>query len=90
MESAAPAVAGGPPEFYARLQGRRCPRPPDHHLGALGLYITTENKDFQPMGANMGIIPPLDHRVKGKREQYMASWPAGAGHSGWMKEEVSL
>lgn len=27
--------------------------------GALIQYLTTENKHFQPMGANMGILPPL-------------------------------
>ncbi len=40
--------------------------------GALLNYITTENEDFQPMGANMGLLPPLDYIVKGKRDRYMA------------------
>ena len=38
--------------------------------GALALYISNETvADFQPMNINFGIIPPLDHRVKGKRNK---------------------
>lgn len=40
-------------------------------LGALVNYITDETvKDFQPMGANFGIIPSLDVRIKDKTERY--------------------
>ena len=35
-------------------------------LGALAKYITTPNKDFQPMNANFGILPPLGKIVKDK------------------------
>ncbi len=38
--------------------------------GALLNYITAENKDFQPMGANMGLLPPLSEHVKDKRLRY--------------------
>ena len=43
-------------------------------LGALANYITTENKDFQPMNANFGILPPPDRiiRDKAERKRYMA------------------
>ena len=37
--------------------------------GALAKYITTENKDFQPMNANFGILPPLDRIVRDKAER---------------------
>ncbi len=40
-------------------------------LGALINYITDESiVDFQPMGANFGIIPPLSVRIKDKAERY--------------------
>lgn len=39
--------------------------------GALLQYITTENKDFQPMGSNMGILPGLENHIRDKRERYM-------------------
>ncbi len=39
-------------------------------MGALAAYISNETvTDFQPMNINFGLIPPLDHRVKGKREK---------------------
>ncbi len=42
-------------------------------IGALAGYISNESvTDFQPMNINFGLIPPLDHRVKGKREKNAA------------------
>ena len=42
-------------------------------IGALLGYITDETvENFQPMGANFGIIPPLDIKIRDKRERYMA------------------
>ena len=42
--------------------------------GALARYITTENKDFEPMNANFGILPPLSMvvRDKSQRKRLMA------------------
>ncbi|MEL6815795.1 MAG: FADH(2)-oxidizing methylenetetrahydrofolate--tRNA-(uracil(54)-C(5))-methyltransferase TrmFO [Cyanobacteria bacterium J06598_3] len=40
-------------------------------LGALTNFISSaEPKHFQPMPPNMGIIPPLEKRVRNKRERY--------------------
>lgn len=42
-------------------------------LGALIGYITDESvKSFQPMGANMGILPPLEKNIRKKDERYAA------------------
>lgn len=42
-------------------------------LGALMNYITDKNvKDFQPMGSNMGILPPLEEKIRDKQERYAA------------------
>ncbi len=42
--------------------------PPNTMLGALLHYIThADLKDFQPMKANFGILPPLEQKAKGKR-----------------------
>ena len=39
-------------------------------IGALALYVSQGSVgDFQPMNVNFGIIEPLDHRVKGKRNK---------------------
>ena len=40
--------------------------------GALQTYISTPNKDFQPMNANFGILAPLPTRIKDKKERYKA------------------
>ncbi|MBE5806187.1 MAG: methylenetetrahydrofolate--tRNA-(uracil(54)-C(5))-methyltransferase (FADH(2)-oxidizing) TrmFO [Clostridiales bacterium] len=39
-------------------------------IGALADYISTENKKFQPMNANFGILPELDKKIKDKKERY--------------------
>ncbi len=55
----------------ARLAGAPVPQYPETTmLGALLRYIAAPQKDFQPMGANMGILPPLETRVRDKRLRY--------------------
>jgi methylenetetrahydrofolate--tRNA-(uracil-5-)-methyltransferase len=47
--------------------------PPDTMLGALVHYVTSaEPEHFQPMKANMGLLPPLEPPVRNKRERYRA------------------
>jgi methylenetetrahydrofolate--tRNA-(uracil-5-)-methyltransferase len=42
-------------------------------IGALLYYIShAEPGDFQPMKANFGLIPPLEKRVRRKRDRYQA------------------
>ena len=44
--------------------------PRETAIGALALYVSNESvADFQPMNVNFGIMPALDHRVKGKRNK---------------------
>jgi methylenetetrahydrofolate--tRNA-(uracil-5-)-methyltransferase len=39
-------------------------------LGALCHYVThADQRDFQPMKANFGILPPLENPPQGKRER---------------------
>ena len=41
--------------------------------GALFYYITHASADdFQPMKANMGLLPPLPDHVPNKRQRYTA------------------
>ncbi len=71
IESAASGILAG--YNAARAIGRRelLTLPADTMLGALTSYISDENvKDFQPMGSNMGILPPLDTPIRGKEERY--------------------
>ena len=45
--------------------------PKETMLGALSDHVSDETKsDFQPMGSNMGILPPLPQRIKDKKERY--------------------
>jgi len=39
-------------------------------LGAISKYISSENKNFQPMNANFGILPELDEKIKDKKLRY--------------------
>ena len=62
IETAARAMGLAPVDF-----------PQETAIGALGLYISGGSVgDFQPMNINFGIITPLDHRVKGKRNKNAA------------------
>lgn len=47
--------------------------PKETASGALAAYISDETvMDFQPMNINFGLIPPLDYRVRGKKEKNTA------------------
>ena len=47
--------------------------PPETMLGALCYYVThTDPKHFQPMKANLGILPPLERKIKNKAERKRA------------------
>ena len=68
VESAASGFLVGV-ETARRLKGQPpADFPREMAIGALALYISNESvTQFQPMNINFGIIPPLDHFVKGKR-----------------------
>lgn len=57
-----------------RLQGRPLwTLPETTMLGALCHYVThADPKDFQPMKANFGLMPPLDPPVRNKRDRVAA------------------
>ena len=69
VESASGFLVGV--ETARRLRGMEpIDFPRETAIGALGLYVSNQSiTQFQPMNINFGIIPPLDHRVKGKRNK---------------------
>ena len=73
MESAASGIIAGI-NALNYINGKDALVLPDFTMiGALLGYICDETvTDFQPMGANFGIIPPLDSKIRDKRERYMA------------------
>ena len=70
VESAASGFLVGV-EAARRLTGKPpIDFPRETAIGALGLYVSNPSVTvFQPMNINFGIMPPLDHRVKGKRNK---------------------
>lgn len=71
MESASSGILAG---FNAarKLNGLEpLVLPENTMMGALSRYISDESvTNFQPMGANFGILPPLPERIKSKQERY--------------------
>ena len=71
VESAASGILAGH-NLARRLRGEQpLQLPLDCMLGALVHYISDPSvSDFQPMGANMGILPPWQERVTDKTKRY--------------------
>ncbi|MTI94445.1 MAG: methylenetetrahydrofolate--tRNA-(uracil(54)-C(5))-methyltransferase (FADH(2)-oxidizing) TrmFO [Firmicutes bacterium] len=60
-------------DLAAKINGRsEINLPPETLVGSLTQFITTVNKNFQPMNANFGLLPPVDKRG-GKRERRKAA-----------------
>ena len=72
MESAASGLMAGI-NLAKRLKGEETVvLPEDTMIGALSRYISDETvKNFQPMGANFGVLPPLPDKIRDKQERYM-------------------
>lgn len=73
MESASSGILAG--LNAARKIGGKTPLvlPSVTMMGALSRYISDETvSNFQPMGANFGILPSLETRIKDKKERYAA------------------
>jgi methylenetetrahydrofolate--tRNA-(uracil-5-)-methyltransferase len=70
MESAASGIIAG--LAMAADIGRTVRTAPSNitMLGALTSYISSPNVNYQPMGANMGLLPPLGQSIKNKQERY--------------------
>ncbi len=74
MESAASGIIAGTAAARRILGLEPLCLPNDTMLGALSAYISDPFNDgkFQPMGANMGILPDIGVRIKDKKERYGA------------------
>ena len=73
MESAASGIMAGR-NAVRRLQGKHTiTLPPETMIGALSRYVQDGgDSDFQPMGANFGVIPPIVPHIRDKRSRYAA------------------
>ena len=73
MESAACGIIAGINAVRRAQEKEPLVLPRFSMIGALLNYICDEtNANFQPMGANFGILPPLDTNIRDKRERYGA------------------
>ncbi len=73
MESAASGIMAGL-NCARRLLGKETVTLPETTMiGALSRYISDETvKNFQPMGANFGVLPVLPDKIRDKSERYSA------------------
>ena len=70
VESAASGLIAGLNAGRLALGLELLPLPSETTLGSMAEYITTADfRHFQPMNANFGLFPPLDHRVRSKKEK---------------------
>lgn len=81
MESASSGILAGV-NLARRLAGKETLLLPETTMmGALSRYVSGyEGKDFQPMGANFGVLPPLPEKIRDKRQRYMALAERGLDH----------
>lgn len=70
VESAASGLVAGL-NAWKRLQGLEgLVFPENTALGGLARHLAgSPSQDFQPMNINFGLLPPLNERIKGKREK---------------------
>ena len=73
MESAASGLLAGL-NLARRLAGKAPFVPPEQTmLGALCRHVSaSQSKNFQPMGANFGILPQLPQKIRDKKLRYEA------------------
>ena len=71
MESASSGIIAGK-SLARKMQGKSALFLPETTMmGALASYVSKGGAaDFQPMGANMGLLPPLEEHIRGKQERY--------------------
>lgn len=73
MESAASGIIAGINAARAVKGLEPMKLPPETMTGALSAYISSaDTKDFQPMGAAMGLLPELGSRIRDKKARYAA------------------
>lgn len=73
MESAASGIIAGINAVSRARNHKTLCLPPETMIGALSSHVgNSVSKDFQPMGANFGVLPPLEHHIRDKKLRYQA------------------
>ena len=92
MESAASGILAGMNAVRVLRGQPTLVFPADTMMGALSRYIADPTvKKFQPMGANLGILPELEKRPRDKRERAAAyAYRALASQEIYIKEQLGM
>ena len=73
MESAASGIMAGINAVNRLKMQQTLTLPPETMIGALSNYVSRGGQnEFQPMGANFGILPKLEFHIKDKQSRYEA------------------
>ena len=72
MESAASGILAGI-NAVRQVRGQTMlVLPGDTMMGALAQHVSQPNDHYQPMGANFGILPPIEPPIRDKKQRYGA------------------
>ena len=73
MESASSGILAGINAVYRKRGLNPLILPKETMMGALSNYVANSiSDDYQPMGANFGVLPPLEQQIRDKKERYAA------------------
>ncbi len=73
MESASSGILAGVNMALSLNGEETLSLPVTSMMGALSKYISDPTVvSFQPMGANFGVLPPIEPKIRDKKERYMA------------------
>lgn len=91
MESASSGMLAGI-NALRFAQGQPLVTPPDTTMiGALARWVQAGGEgDYQPMGANFGVLPPIEPHIRDKRQRYAAlSQRALASLAEWQAQHAA-
>lgn len=73
MESASSGLMAGRNAACRAQEKEPLTLPPETMIGALSRYVQNGGEsEFQPMGANFGVMPPIEPHIRDKRARYAA------------------
>ena len=88
VESASSGMVAGINAARGMLGEKPLIFPRETVTGALSYYVSHgSGRDFQPMNANFGILPPLAERIRNKRERYQKMADRALAHIGILREK---
>ena len=73
MESASSGILAGLNMVRQLQEKEPLVLPETTMMGALSRYISDSTvRNFQPMGANFGVLPPIEPKIRDKAQRYEA------------------